>query len=123
MSMRRRRFLAGIATGALSVGVGACSAGSPPKPVDETAKLRPDRLVTLGNHQAGVTTVPPAAASLAALDLTRAGHDQLPRLLQLLTSHLRRLQLRSSGSSGVTVTVAVGAGLFDKRRGLGQLPW
>jgi deferrochelatase/peroxidase EfeB len=119
--MRRRRFLAGIATGALSVGVGACSAGSPSVPADETTEPRPDRPSTSSNHQAGVTTLPPAAASLAALDLTRTGHDQLPRLLQLLTSHLRLLQSRSSESSAVTVTVAVGPNLFHKRRDLDPL--
>jgi deferrochelatase/peroxidase EfeB len=118
--MRRRRFLAGIATGALSVGVGACSARSGPVPVDETAKPDPNRQSASGNRQAGVTTVPPAAASLATLDLTKAGHDQLHRLLQLLTSRIRDLQLQSWGSSGVTVTVAVGGGLFDKRPGLAE---
>ena len=42
-------------------------------------------------------------------------------LLQLLTNHIRHLQLRSSTSAGVTVTVAVGAGLFDKRPDLAGL--
>jgi deferrochelatase/peroxidase EfeB len=119
ISMRRRRFLAGIATGALSVGVGACSASPALVPVEEIAEPHPNR--PSGNHQAGVTTIPPAAASLAALDLTRAGHKQLHRLLELLTSRIRDLQLRSSGSSGVTVTVAVGASLFDKHRDLARL--
>ena len=120
-SMRRRQFLAGVATGALGMGAGACSLGSPPVPPDVAAKPDPDRLAASRNHQAGVTTIPPEAASLAAMDLTRAGHDQLHGLLQLLTKHIRHLQLRSPGSSGAAVTVAVGAGLFDKDPDLASL--
>ena len=121
MPMRRRRFLAGIATGALGTAVGACSAGSPHAPVDQAAKPRPDRPSDSGNRQAGVTTVPSVGASLAALDLGRASHKQLLALLQLLTSHLQSPQLRSSASSGLTVTVAVGASLFDKHPDLAHL--
>jgi deferrochelatase/peroxidase EfeB len=119
--MRRRQFLAGVATGALSMGAGACSLGSPPVPPDVAAKPRPSRLAASRNHQAGVTTIPPVAASLTALDLTKAGHDQLHKLLQLLTKQIRHQQLRSSGSSGAAVTVAVGSGLFDTHPDLASL--
>jgi deferrochelatase/peroxidase EfeB len=89
--------------------------------VDEPAKRRSDLPFIPGNRQAGVTTAPSAAASLVALDVTRAGHDQLLELLQLLTNQIRHLRLRSSTSAGVTVTVAVGAGLFDKHPDLAGL--
>jgi deferrochelatase/peroxidase EfeB len=42
-------------------------------------------------------------------------------LLSLLTRNLQSVQLRSSQSSGVSVTVAVGASLFDRRPDLARL--
>jgi deferrochelatase/peroxidase EfeB len=119
--MRRRGFLAGIASGALSAGVAACSPGTGPTPVDELANRSVDGPATISNHQPGVTTTPPAAAALVALDLTTTNRDQLHQLLVLLTRRIRQHQMRSSAGSGITVTLAAGAGLFHRRLGLFDL--
>jgi len=67
--MRRRGFLAGVASGALSAGLAGCRPQTHSAPVGESAKHRPDSPST-SSHQPGVTSVPPAAA-LVALDLAR----------------------------------------------------
>jgi deferrochelatase/peroxidase EfeB len=118
--MRRRGFLAGVAGGALSAGLAGCSPELHSAPVDDSAKHGPDDPST-SSHQPGVTSVPPAAVVLVALDLTITNRDELQRLLQLLTRRIRRLHLRAATAESITATVAVGAGLFHQRLGLSEL--
>lgn len=110
-----------MASGALSAGLAACSPETHPPPVEEPAKHRPDDPSTSSHHQPGVTSVPPAAAALAALDLTAIHRDKLQRLLRLLTRRIQRPQLRAATADALTVTVAVGAGLSHSRLGLSEL--
>jgi deferrochelatase/peroxidase EfeB len=121
MPTNRRGFLAGIATGTVSLGVAACSQRIPPASVDRPTTPAAKDPSTVGAHQPGVTSMPPAAAALLSLDLTISSRDQLLSLFQLLTSNLRLLERRSFPDGGVTVTLAVGDGLFDKRFGLSKL--
>jgi len=65
--------------------------------------------------------MPPPAAALVGLDLTATSRDQLIRLLQLLTSRARPSSQAGAIGSDVTVTLAVGAGLFRPRLGLSEL--
>ena len=118
--MRRRGFLAGMASGALSAGLAACSPETHPAPVEEPGKHRPDA-PSISSHQPGVTSLPPAAAALVALDLTTTHGDKLQLLLRLLTRRIRRPHLRGAAADAMTVTVAVGAGLFHSRLGLSEL--
>ena len=119
--MRRRGFLAGMASGALSVGLAACSPQTQPAPVDDLAKHRPDDPATSSHHQPGATSLPPAAAMLVALDVTTTHRDKLQQLLELLTRRIRGLHLGPATGNAMTVTVAVGAGLFHGPLGLSGL--
>jgi deferrochelatase/peroxidase EfeB len=121
MPIERRGFLAGIATGALSVGIAACSRRTPPAPVDDHADPNPDGSFASSDHQPGVTSRPSSAAALVSLDLATTSRDQIVRLLQLLTSRARSSEEASSLRGGVTVTLAVGAGLFRAQLGLSEL--
>jgi deferrochelatase/peroxidase EfeB len=58
---------------------------------------------------------------LAAVDLTAERRDHVTRLFRLLTMRIRMLQADSPAGSGVSVTVAVGTGLFRQDLGLAQL--
>jgi deferrochelatase/peroxidase EfeB len=91
-----------------------------------------------GEHQAGVVTPQPAAALVAAFDVLADNRASLERLLRALTARIGfmmsggpapvldpRLPPAESGLLGpqiypdnMTVTVAVGASLFDDRFGL-----
>jgi deferrochelatase/peroxidase EfeB len=119
--MRRRTFLAGIASGALSAGVAACSRRTHPVPVDKPVIHRPGDSPTISDYQPGVTSTPPAAAALAALDLTITSRDTLEQLLRLLTRRVRLLHMQPSAGNDLTITLAVGAGLFRGRSGLSNL--
>jgi deferrochelatase/peroxidase EfeB len=94
-----------------------------------------------GIHQAGIITPPPASALMVAFDITATTKADLIKLFQTLT---RRIQFLTTGgtladrdskyppndsgilgtqivSDNLTVTVAVGASLFDQRFGLSHL--
>ena len=91
-----------------------------------------------GAHQAGVVTPQPAAGLIAAFDVLAENRDDLERALRILTARIafltrggdvpvldQRLPPAESGLLGpqvfpdnLTVTVAVGASLFDRRFGL-----
>jgi deferrochelatase/peroxidase EfeB len=64
--------------------------------------------------------MPPPAAALVGLDLTATSRGQLIRLLQLLTSSTRLVSQPGAIGSGMTVTLAVGAGLFRPQLGLSE---
>jgi deferrochelatase/peroxidase EfeB len=91
-----------------------------------------------GAHQAGIVTTPPPAACFVACDVIAAGRPQLAELLRAITDRARFLTAggvppnlgtgappSDSGTlgpdvvaDGLTVTVGVGASLFDDRYGL-----
>lgn len=66
-----------------------------------------------------MTSLPPAAAALVALDLAIISRNQLQQLLVSLTRRIRLLHLHAA--AGMTVTLAVGVGLFRRHPGLSEL--
>jgi deferrochelatase/peroxidase EfeB len=143
--MRRRTFLKGVAGGV----AGAVAAGSVVPRVTEAVvkddynmEATRDGLRTVpfyGEHQAGIATPPQTAAAFLALDVTAAGRVELTDLFRVLTA--RAAFLTAGGTpppvppnsapsddrllgptvlpDDLTVTVALGASLFDGRYGLG----
>ncbi len=136
----RRRLLLGLGLtgGALGLGgvAGAAPAGDAAPAVENngTQDIQP----FYGSRQSGVVTAEPAAALVVAFDVLAADRSDLQRLFQGLTRRIaflmrggavpdrdERLPPADSGLLGpkvfpdnVTVTVAVGASLFDGRFGL-----
>ena len=137
----RRRFLqTGAATG-LAAGLGAVTGGGllgPPSAVATTAPA-PDRIGSFhGAHQAGVLEPPTAFAIVAAFDVLATDRGELTDLFRTLTDQARFLTTGgippTPGPSAVpddngvlgprlpanalSVTLGVGASLFDGRYGL-----
>jgi deferrochelatase/peroxidase EfeB len=135
----RRRFLgraaalgAGAAVGAAAAG-GVAAVGAGP-----AAATGSGRVPFEGAHQAGIVTPPPAHAVVAAFDTVAADRQELEATLRLLTTTARSLTQGQElptrdpllpptdnlilgpvpDPSSLTVTVAVGASLFDDRFGL-----
>ncbi|WEH43298.1 Dyp-type peroxidase [Streptomyces sp. AM 2-1-1] len=74
-----------------------------------------------GAHQAGVVTPQQAFAGFAAFDALGSDRGDLARLLTVLTARARVLTAgspRGGPDDRLTVTVGVGASLFDERFGL-----
>ena len=138
----RRSLLSG---GAAALG-GASLAQAASEPVqnpaaapesDATARRQPFH----GIHQSGIVTPRPATGMVAAFDVTATSLDELERLFRLLSERIAFLMQGGpaptadpgfpppdSGILGpviapdnLTVTVALGASLFDERFGLGPL--
>jgi deferrochelatase/peroxidase EfeB len=142
---RRRAFLrgalgAGVA-GAAAAGYGLGSAGSAAASPDATADAQPDRLPAVpfhGRYQAGILPAPQRATAVVSFDVTADGRAELTELLATITARARFLATggtpppagisappSDSGvlgpmvhPDGLTVTVGVGASLFDGRYGL-----
>ncbi len=132
----RRGLLAGLALGGLAAG--ARAATQPDTREAQAEDGAQDRVAFYGPHQPGITTPQPAAALYAAFDVLAEDRAGLEQLLRTLTQ--RAAFLMTGGAvpaiddhmppldSGVlgpvvvpdhlSVTVAVGAGLFDGRFGL-----
>jgi deferrochelatase/peroxidase EfeB len=136
----RRNLLLGLAGGALGLGVAASSAAraAEPKPDDDgTADSQP----FYGLHQAGVVTPQPAAALIVSFDVLASERADLERLFRVLTERVaflmkggdaqtidRKFPPPDSGLLGpkiipdnLTITVALGASLFDQRFGLAKV--
>jgi deferrochelatase/peroxidase EfeB len=140
-SSDRRRLLLGLAaTGSLAGGLVPAQAATPQinvtaaPPSTETA----DRHPFYGRHQAGIVTPRPAAGLVASFEVIAANPAELERLFRTLTE--RGVFLTQGGAppeldprfppadSGIlgpvvtpdnlTMTVSVGASLFDDRYGL-----
>ncbi|HEY4254102.1 MAG TPA: iron uptake transporter deferrochelatase/peroxidase subunit [Roseomonas sp.] len=131
----RRGLLLGLAGGA-----GVIAGGSPAMAA-EAAPPEVSAIPFHGPHQAGIVTPPPAAAIIAAFDVLvqdRAGLEQLFRILTERIGFLMaggtppaadpRFPPADSGVLGphiqpesLTVTLAIGASLFDARYGLAAL--
>ena len=146
MTVDRRTFLRGIgvvgAAVAASAPLAACShAQAQTPPAGSTAAVSDQRLPAVefhGPHQAGVITPPPPAAIFAVYDITAADRRGLTAMLQSITAVARSATaggaLPNAGpgappldnavlgtdapSDGLTVTLGVGASIFDNRFGL-----
>lgn len=137
----RRGFLgalavagAGAAVAAAEIVGSARSAGA----ADASAPGPSDSYAFHGSHQQGILTAQQAAGAFLAFDVTATGRAELQALLRTLTDRARFLTAggipQTVGISapesdsgvlgpdvvpdGLTVTVGVGASLFDERFGL-----
>ncbi|MHA6757762.1 iron uptake transporter deferrochelatase/peroxidase subunit [Streptacidiphilus sp. PAMC 29251] len=141
-ALGRRTFLRGAALGTAAVGVGVLGTEGV-EGLQSAAAASADpgadrRIPCEGPHQAGITTPPQAAATFASFRVTAADRAGLEQLLRTLTARIRFLTAGgappdagvaavpadsatlgpSVPADGLTVTVAVGASLFDARYGL-----
>ncbi len=134
----RRRFLQ-AAAGAAAAGsmTAADTAGETAQAVPATASRR---VPFHGAHQSGILTRPCRTTAFVAFDTTAANRAELAQVLRALTDRARFLTTGGTPPSagitapptdsgtlgetvpadGLTVTVAVGASLFDGRYGLGD---
>jgi deferrochelatase/peroxidase EfeB len=137
----RRDLLLGLAGGALGLGLGSQARATPAGTLPPGDDGTEDRQPFYGLHQSGVTTPQPAAALIASLDVLAEDRAGLERLFRTLTERIAFLMKGGeaaaldpkypppdSGLLGVdvfpdnlTVTVALGASLFDERYGLQKL--
>ncbi len=133
-----------VLRGAVAAGIGTAAAGAVLRPEAAGAAAAPAGTVPFeGVHQAGVVTAAPKAHATVAFDVTAAGRAELADALRTLTARARFLTAGGtpaalgitgpppdSGTLGptvpadsLTVTVGVGAALFDGRFGLsGRAP-
>ena len=135
----RRGLLIALAGGAIGFGVAVPAYGEPvgePSADDGTEQSQP----FYGTHQSGVVTPQPAAALVVSFDVLADGRAGLERLFRNLTERIafltkggeaptrdRKFPPPDSGLLGptvfpdnLTITVAVGASLFDERYGLAK---
>jgi deferrochelatase/peroxidase EfeB len=135
-----------ILTGLGAAGIGALAPARPraesmQEPEGRSPEAARQAQPFYGPHQAGVTTPVPAAALVAAFDVLAQARPDLDRLMRTLTERIAFLMAGGTpppldpkfppSDSGVlgpevvpddlTVTVAVGASLFDERFGLGSV--
>jgi len=137
----RRGLLLGLASGALSAGMPSTSTATPAGELAPGDDGTQDRQRFFGRHQAGILTPQPAAALVVSFDVLAADRADLKRLFRTLTERIafltqggeapsrdRKFPPPDSGVLGptvfpdnLTITVAVGASLFDERYGLAKL--
>jgi deferrochelatase/peroxidase EfeB len=131
VSTNRRDFLRGLGAGAAGLAVAGVTA-------DQALAADPPAVAFHGPHQAGIVTPPQAQATHVAFDLLVENRADLTELLRTVTERARFLTVggtppeigiagppTDSGVVGpsvppdnLTVTVGVGASLFDGRFGL-----
>lgn len=147
MTLDRRSFLRGLGVGAAGTAASAlpfaAAHTSDAAPAAAPADGRLSAVPFHGTHQAGILTPAPAAAIFAVFDTTAASKADLADLFKTITTVARQVTaggtLTDGGlgapptdnavlgtdapADGLTVTVGVGASLFDDRYGLaGQRP-
>jgi deferrochelatase/peroxidase EfeB len=139
----RRNLLLGLGAVGGGAVVGALSAGA--VGAEDRGAATPDpaaaRQPVYGRHQSGIATPRPAAAMLAAFDVLSSTKDELRGLFRDLSGRVAFLMQGGTpppldpkfppSDSGVlgpvvtphdlTITVAIGASLFDRRFGLAAL--
>ncbi len=137
----RRGLLLGLAGGVIGLGLGSQARATPAGTLapgdDGTQDFQP----FYGLHQSGVTTPQPAAASVASFDVVASDRPALERLFHTLTDRIAFLMKGGEAPTldprypppdngllgptvfpdNLTVTVALGASLFDDRYGLQKL--
>lgn len=137
----RRGLLRGL-TGGAALGLAAPAARAEAtlmqSPPGRDAAAATQAIAFHGPHQPGILNPPPAAGLVAAFDVLAGSRADLARLFQVLTTRIRflmeggappaadpRFPPADSGllgpvilPDGLTVTVALGASLFDARYGL-----
>jgi deferrochelatase/peroxidase EfeB len=131
VSSNRRDFLRGLGAGAAGLAIAGVAA-------DKGLAADPHAVAFHGPHQAGIVTPPQAQATHVAFDVLAENRADLTALLRTITERARSLtaggtppEIGIAGpptDSGVvgpsvppdnlTVTVGVGASLFDDRFGL-----
>ncbi len=140
--MDRRSFLKGVGAGvvgsAVAAGVPLAASGAPASAATTSADGRLPAVPFHGVHQAGILDPAPPAATFAAFDVTAPNRAGLVDTLKSITDIARRATaggaLPDPGigapptdnsvlgpdapADGLTVTVGVGASLFDERFGL-----
>ncbi|WP_411703779.1 iron uptake transporter deferrochelatase/peroxidase subunit [Edaphovirga cremea] len=141
-SPSRRRWLKGIGVMSGALAVGGVAVVKAEKPVSAPGTLSPDDRWNsqpfYGQHQAGILTPQQASAMLVAFDILATDKADLQRLFSVLTARIAfltsggkapevdpKLPPLDSGLMGpeiypdnLTITVSVGASLFDDRFGL-----
>ncbi|HTJ66925.1 MAG TPA: Dyp-type peroxidase [Actinospica sp.] len=139
-ALRRRSFLRGAAVGAAgAVVVGAGVAGATVAVADDGSTTGSGRIIPFhGANQAGILTKPQAFATFVSFNATAANRAELIELFKTITTRARFLTaggtpadlgLASPPSDsetlgpevpadGLTITLGVGASLFDDRYGL-----
>jgi deferrochelatase/peroxidase EfeB len=140
-ALRRRSLLRGAALGAAGMaviggGVAGAAAATAGNGSDTTGSGR--LLPFHGAHQQGILTPPQAAASFASFTVTATTRAELQQLMRVLTERARFLTAGGTPpelgvasapsdsstlgpvvpSDGLTVTVGLGASLFDQRYGI-----
>jgi deferrochelatase/peroxidase EfeB len=137
--MERRNLLIGLGAAGGTLGLAGTARAVPqaPAPVMENDGTQ-DRQPFYGTRQSGVVTAQPAAALFVAFDVLAADKADLRRLFKTLTQRIAflmrggpapvlddKMPPADSGllgpnvlSDNLTVTVSVGASLFDDRFGL-----
>jgi deferrochelatase/peroxidase EfeB len=143
MDLSRRRFLQGTTVGVAGTALtgGLLAAGAHADAATATTPggaAVPESWPFHGEHQQGVFTTQQEAAVFAAFDVTATGRSGLAALLRTLTDRVRFLTVGGTpvdlgpGSppadsdilgpvvpaDGLTVTLSLGASLFDDRFGL-----
>jgi deferrochelatase/peroxidase EfeB len=140
---RRRLFKQfGVAAGAVATGLSACPMSALATTNTASPETSPQQKISwLGKHQAGVLTPRPRAGMIASFFVLADDRDELTRLFQLLTQRIAFLTQGGkvpetdpkfpppdSGLLGpviapdaLTITLSVGATLFDERFGLASV--
>jgi len=142
----RRSFLRGaivgvgatVAAGAAATGIAAGAGAFDAASADPDERAEPETLPFHGEHQAGILRQPPAQSIVASFDVVAESPKELTDLFRAITDRARFLTAGGqpeelgvtapppdSGvlgpavpASALTVTVGVGASLFDQRYGL-----
>ncbi|ETF02951.1 Tat-translocated enzyme [Advenella kashmirensis W13003] len=144
-SRARRRVLGGLgAAGAALTGLSIANAQTAARSDNAQAADAPqithteDRVPYLGQHQAGVVTPHPVAGMVVSFGVLAQNRDELEQMFRTLTQRIAfltqggtppaldpKLPPADSGilgpvvrPAGLTITVSVGASLFDERFGL-----